>query len=155
MISPYIQQYTPQAVFLKLDCDVMWRGAGEAIPCDMVHGITDEDVQGAPRIAQVLPELLSFMQDHTIIGHSVNFDIEILAMEAERARVPCHLALGRHVDTCRLARHYGLSTNFSLSAMYMHFTANASLPQSHRALADVMTNMEVMPKTASSVFFAT
>jgi DNA polymerase III epsilon subunit family exonuclease len=66
-----------------------------------IHGVTDDSVRGAPRLAGVLPEVDLVFGDHVLIGHHVGFDIAVLN-RARRA-----LALPRLVnaalDTRRLA----------------------------------------------------
>jgi ATP-dependent DNA helicase DinG len=44
----------------------------------LLTGIHPEDVVGAPRIEDVLPDLLRFVGDAPIIGHSVGFDLSFL-----------------------------------------------------------------------------
>ena len=38
-------------------------------------GITNEMVENAPSIDEVLPKFMDFIKDYIIIGHNVNFDI--------------------------------------------------------------------------------
>lgn len=44
----------------------------------LLTGIRQEDVIGAPRIKEILPDLFAFVGDAPIVGHSVGFDISFL-----------------------------------------------------------------------------
>ena len=52
-----------------------------------VHGITDADVRGAPRFASVAEKLVTFIGPGIVIGHTIGYDMTVLAREAERAGV--------------------------------------------------------------------
>jgi len=50
-----------------------------------IHGIRDADVVGAPRFAQVLPEISARLAGAAIAGHNVTFDLAFLRTEYARA----------------------------------------------------------------------
>lgn len=106
-----------------------------------IHHITPDMVEGKPTIDQVLPEVLKLIGNHIIIGHGVNFDIEMLAVAAERHGVPCRIRNNRFLDTLRMARLYGDSPVNSLEYLRKHF--NIPLEGAHRAMSDVIVNKEV------------
>jgi CBS domain-containing protein len=60
---------------------------GEPIPRSAtdIHGIDDAAVRGAPRFAQVWPELAAALGDAILIGHTVGFDLAVLSQECARA----------------------------------------------------------------------
>jgi CBS domain-containing protein len=62
---------------------------GSAIPeaSTRIHGIADADVRGAPSAAGILLRIADFIGDGVVIGHSIAFDMAILAREAERAGI--------------------------------------------------------------------
>jgi DNA polymerase-3 subunit epsilon len=105
------------------------------------HHITQEMVQGKPKIAACLPHILEMIGKRIIIGHSVSFDIEMLAVAAERAGIPCTLRQNTYLDTLRMARLYGESPTNSLEQLRRHF--NIPEEGAHRAMNDVTVNMEV------------
>jgi len=109
-----------------------------------IHHITDDMVQGKPLIADVLPNLLTLAKNHIIVGHGINFDIEILANTAKRFAIPCTLTENRIIDTLRLARLYGESPSNSLEFLRKHF--NIAEEGAHRAMNDVVVNIEVFKK---------
>lgn len=106
-----------------------------------IHHITQEMVTGKPLIAQVLPEILELIGKRIIVGHGVGFDIEVLALAAERAGIPCTLRHNLTLDTLRMARHYGDSPTNSLEQLRRHF--NIEQEGAHRAMNDVVVNMGV------------
>jgi DNA polymerase-3 subunit epsilon len=106
-----------------------------------IHKITQEMVTGKPLISTVLPEILELIGKKTIVGHGVGFDIEVLALAAEKAMIPCTLRQNLYLDTLRMARHYGDSPTNSLEQLRRHF--NITEEGAHRAMNDVIVNMEV------------
>lgn len=106
-----------------------------------IHHITQEMVTGKPTIVAFLPEVLDLIGKRIIVGHGVGFDIEILAQAAERAGIPCTIRHNLYLDTLRMARLYGDSPTNSLEQLRRHF--NIQPEGAHRAMSDVIVNMEV------------
>ncbi len=106
-----------------------------------IHHITDNMVQGKPKISEILPDLLSFVGKHIIIGHGILFDISLLVNNAKKFSIPCTLGSHRYIDTLRLARLYGESPVNSLEKLRQHF--NIPPEEAHRAMSDVLVNIEV------------
>jgi DNA polymerase-3 subunit epsilon len=106
-----------------------------------IHNISNEMVKGQPKIAEVLPQFLSFVGNRVIIGHGIQFDIDIICQEAQRARIPCTLNQNPSMDTLRLARLYGESPSNSLDVLRRHFNIQAE--GAHRAKSDVLVNIQV------------
>lgn len=88
-----------------------------------IHGITDQDVAGKPPYARHHHDLDGLMQGRVVLGHSIAFDLALLAAEARRARLhwtppaalcigelaACALPDGQATDFDSLARHFGVS----------------------------------------------
>lgn len=94
-------------------------------------GIHDEDLQSAPKIGEVLPELLEFAGERVLLGHSVLFDYSFL----KKAAVNDRLAFERTgIDTLKIARKYlAQLESRSLDALCRHY----GIPhRAHRALED-------------------
>lgn len=106
-----------------------------------IHNITQEMVQGKPKLVDVLPDLLQRIGRHTIIGHGVPFDIALLAQGAKIAELPCQLQSNTVIDTLRMARLYGESPINSLEQLRQHF--HIADQGAHRAMSDVIVNVEV------------
>lgn len=109
-----------------------------------IHHITADMVAGKPKIEEVLSEIIGCIGRHTIVGHGINFDIEIVDAAAKRANIPCKIKENLSIDTLRLARLYGESPTNSLVQLREHFNINAEI--AHRAMSDVVVNIEVFKK---------
>jgi len=61
-----------------------------------IHGITDADVEKAPRFQEIAGELVGALSDRVVAAYNVYFDIKFLAYELTQAgvdHVPPHLCL--------------------------------------------------------------
>lgn len=109
-----------------------------------IHHITQKMVSGYPTIKDVLAKFLEFVGDEIIVGHGINFDIEIINETAKREGIPCTIKKNRFFDTLRLARLYGESPTNSLEQLRKHFHIEAEV--AHRAMSDVIVNIEVFKR---------
>lgn len=94
-------------------------------------GITDEQLKSAPAIEEVLPELLSFLGESVLLGHSVLFDYSFI----KKAAVNAKYSFERNgIDTLKIARKY-LPNLQSRSLDYL--CGHYKIPhKAHRALED-------------------
>jgi DNA polymerase-3 subunit epsilon len=106
-----------------------------------IHHITQDMVAGKPTIEQVIPRLLEIIGRKTIIGHGIAHDVEVLVRAAQRANINTIIANNPTIDTLRMARLYGQSPTNSLEQLRKHF--NIEPEGAHRAMSDVIVNMEV------------
>ena len=76
---------------------------GMRIPPDSikVHNITDDMVQGAPKIGEVMPQLAEFCKGYVVCAHNATFDIGFLRLDAAKAGVELPDTV---LDTLPLAR---------------------------------------------------
>lgn len=109
-----------------------------------IHHITPDMIQGKPKIKEVLPQLIKFIGNDILVGHGVDFDVKWLTNAAKRLSMPCKLNENRFLDTLRLARLYGESPVNSLDFLRKHF--NIEPEGAHRAMSDVIVNMEVFKR---------
>lgn len=103
-------------------------------------GITDEMIEPAPLINDIILDLVEFIGDDTILGHDVNFDYRLIAEAYER--VSGAELKNKRLDNLRLAK--GLITdseNHKLETLCDYF----SIPRikGHRALDDSRQTAEV------------
>lgn len=108
------------------------------------HHITQDMVAGKPTMKEILPELLALIGNHVVVGHGIQFDVQMIVNAAERAGIPCTLQHNRSLDTLRMARLYGESPVNSLQQLRRHF--NIESEGAHRAMGDVIVNMEVFKR---------
>ena len=71
-----------------------------------IHGLTTERLAGAPRFADVLPELLDMLHGRVLVAHNAAFDYDFLTAEAWRAGVK--LPVEHRLCTLALSRRLGL-----------------------------------------------
>jgi len=113
-----------------------------------IHHISQQMVQGKPRISDALPQILSFVGSHIIIGHGIKLDINFICESAKRHNIPCTLDKNLFIDTLRMARLYGESPTNSLEKLREHFNIEAE--GAHRAMSDVIVNIGVFKYLANS-----
>lgn len=98
-------------------------------------GIRDEDVREAPPLGAVLPDLVRFVGNAPIVGHSVQFDLGFLARQGI-------LTNAEAIDTFELASilvpH---APRYSLDVLAQ--TLGMPAPVHHRALDDAQTAMNL------------
>lgn len=106
-----------------------------------IHHISQEMIQGKPKVAEVLPKVLKMIGDHILVGHGIGLDISFIAEEAKRNQILCRIEENPSLDTLRMARLYGESPVNSLERLRKHF--NIAEEGAHRAMSDVIVNIEV------------
>lgn len=105
------------------------------------HHITDDMVQGKPKIQEILPQVLALIGADILVGHGITNDISFLCAAAKHHQIPCNLHSHPYIDTLRLARLYGESPTNSLEKLRQHF--NIAEEGAHRAMSDVIVNIAV------------
>lgn len=115
---------------------------GEPIPAasTAVHGISDADVAGAPAFAEVYGSFRAYAGYPTIVGHSIAFDMAVIAAECDRAGLPFRPLLA--LDTALLAE----VANPSLSGTDIERLAawlGVEVVDRHTALGDALTTARI------------
>jgi DNA polymerase-3 subunit epsilon len=117
---------------------------GRGIPpmITVLTGIGDVHVTHAPRIDQVLPSLLEFMNAAVTVGHNVSFDLGFLRRACER--VERELPSATVVDTLGLSRRLVRDEvpNCKLSTLADHLRLGHR--PSHRALDDALATTDLL-----------
>lgn len=111
-----------------------------------IHRISDAMVADAPSIKEILPDLLNFLKKGIFVGHGVDFDLQLIARDAEAHGLHFGYSSRRVIDTLRLARLYQKSPVNSLEGLRRHFGIPAE--RAHRALDDALVNAAVFRKLA-------
>lgn len=117
---------------------------GEPLSAEItkITGLTDEDLRGAPRFADVADRIRSyFARAGVMIAHNLPFDRALVAMEAARAGIdPWPWPA---VGICTVQEHAEEWGRFpKLLELYEHYTGEP-LAQTHRALDDVKALLRV------------
>jgi DNA polymerase III epsilon subunit-like protein/PAS domain-containing protein len=116
---------------------------GRPVPLESVrfHGITDDDLAGAPSLGVVLPAFLGFLGDAVLVGHEVAFDLGFLAPEAVRLGLP-PLTVRPALDIRLLSRSlHGPAVDHSLEAAALRL--GVAVVGRHSALGDALTAAEI------------
>jgi DNA polymerase-3 subunit epsilon/ATP-dependent DNA helicase DinG len=91
-------------------------------------GIEQSELEAAPAFHQIAPELVRFVRTYPVVGHSIGFDLRMLAAQGLRIAQPSY-------DTFELATLLlPGQTSYRLSALAA--ALGIPHPEAHRALAD-------------------
>lgn len=104
-----------------------------------VHGISDAELWGAPRFAEIAPTVRELLEGAVLVAHNAPFDLGFLAVEWRRLRWPAPTA--HVVDTLLLARRW-----LRLPHNRLGFVANAlgvRAQNAHSALGDAHITWQV------------
>ena len=105
-----------------------------------IHGITQDMVDGKPRIAEVLPAFHAFAQDTVLVAHNAAFDMKFLQMQEAATGVAFHQPV---LDTLLLsAVVHANQESHRLEAIAERF--NITVLGRHTALGDAMVTAEVL-----------
>jgi len=103
-----------------------------------VHGITREFLQGKPKFADIVEELVLFIDGAELVIHNAAFDTAFL--DAELARIPgpsrTIAKLCRVLDTLALARGMHPGQRNNLDALCKRYSIDNSRRELHGALLD-------------------
>ncbi len=101
-----------------------------------VHGIDDEKVRSAPRFADIWPAISDYVGGSIVIGHSIGYDLAILAKETERAGI--EFSRPRTLDVRLLAQIVEPSlAGYSLDSLAAWLGVKAD--NRHSALGDALS----------------
>ena len=105
------------------------------------HGITDDMLVDKPSIAEVLPELITFIGDSMITGHHINFDLKMLDRHL-RESYDCNLDGAPWLDTMLLHKLV-MENNTSTQLDDLLNVYCIDCEQRHRALGDSIATAKV------------
>jgi len=109
--------------------------AGVTIPTtvQVIHGITDEMLEGQPKPEEALPRFYDFIADSVLVAHNAAFEVTFLRHEFARLKMGFP---NRHVCTLEMSRRrLPHLPDYTLETIYLHlFPDPAFLRQNHRAL---------------------
>lgn len=105
-----------------------------------IHGINGLIASKGASFHDVMASLSVLLRDRIIVGHNVNFDIKMLAVEYELENV--YFDAGEPLDTLKIARKLNLPTaNNKLGTLCEHF--GIPLVNAHSAMDDTVATAEL------------
>lgn len=99
-------------------------------------GITDEMLKEAPPPEDVMPQLLDFLGDDILLGHSLMFDYSFIKRLAVNLKLLDTQSTSMGIDTLKIARHF-LTELESRSLPYLCQYFDIS-HKAHRAVEDAL-----------------
>lgn len=105
-----------------------------------VNGITDEMLRGKPKIGEVMPGFLNFIEGSVLVAYNAGFDLGFI--EASLGENKDLLDKYVIIDALALARRlFSGIKRYNLASVAQHI--GASTEGEHRALADAIITMKV------------
>lgn len=102
-----------------------------------VHGLTLEFLQDKPVFAEIVDELVAYLEGAELIIHNAPFDVGFLDAEFARlTRPPLAAITGGVTDTLQLAKSLHPGQRNSLDALCKRYGVDASARKLHGALID-------------------
>ncbi|MGP1683733.1 MAG: exonuclease domain-containing protein, partial [Giesbergeria sp.] len=114
---------------------------GRSIPAESIpiHGISQDMVEGQPRIAQVLPVFHAFAEDTVLVAHNAAFDMKFLQLQEEATGIAFRQPV---LDTLLLsAVVHPNQESHRLEAIAERF--NVAVLGRHTALGDALVTAEI------------
>lgn len=106
-----------------------------------VHGITDEQLVGMPRFADIVEELMVYLDGAELLIHNATFDVGFIEMELERAGRATKLATACTVtDTLAMARKQFPGQRNTLDALCRRLEVS----NAHRTLHGALLDSEIL-----------
>lgn len=103
--------------------------------CTSIHGITDDDVLGAPRFSELLGELVLSLEGSVVGAFNASFDMSFLSAEARLAPKTASLRVPPHICFMWMRPLVGLSKRCSLDIACQQHGLRAG---THRAAEDAL-----------------
>lgn len=106
-----------------------------------VHGITDADVKGQPKFADIAEDFLAFIDGSTLIAHNAPFDCGFITSEMWRAGRAGWRA--EWIDTLPIARKKLPRMKHTLDDLCRHYGIRKAKRRIHGAILDCLLLAEV------------
>ena len=117
------------------------KGSEDAI---RIHGLTDEFLADKPKFAEVVDDIVAFLQGADVVIHNAAFDVGFLNAELKRAGKPAfHTIAGKVTDTLLIAREMFPGKANNLDALCKRLEVDNTHRTHHGALLDAGLLAEV------------
>jgi DNA polymerase-3 subunit epsilon len=104
-----------------------------------IHGISDADLAGKPRFAEIADAFLEFIEGAHVVAHNASFDASFINAELERIGAD-PIAPDRVVDTLAIARRKHPMGPNSLDALCRRY----GIDNAHRTLHGALLDSELL-----------
>ncbi|MEX0954738.1 MAG: DNA polymerase III subunit epsilon [Rhizobiaceae bacterium] len=104
-----------------------------------IHGISDADLAGKPRFAEIADAFLEFIEGAHVVAHNASFDASFINAELERIGLDA-IAPDRVVDTLAIARRKHPMGPNSLDALCRRY----GIDNAHRTLHGALLDSELL-----------
>ena len=108
-----------------------------------VHGLTTEDLADKPKFADIVDELLEFLEGSELLIHNAAFDVGFLNSELTRLGKPRLETVCRVSDTLAMARELHPGKRNSLDALCERYAVDNTKRTLHGALLDAQLLADV------------
>jgi len=108
-----------------------------------VHGLTTEDLADKPKFADIVDELLEFLEGSELLIHNASFDVGFLNSELTRLGKPRLETVCRVSDTLAMAREMHPGKRNSLDALCERYAVDNTKRTLHGALLDAQLLADV------------
>ena len=107
-----------------------------------IHGITEQDIKGAPTFPAVWEEIKSYFSGYLLAGHNLGFDLSCLKKLFSRYNIDVPPVY--YIDTLTIARKClsGCVENFKLSTLCKYY--DIVLDNHHNALCDTTATSKLL-----------
>lgn len=103
-----------------------------------ITGIKEEELKGKPLLKEVLPDVLEFLGEEVLLGHSVLFDYSFLKRACTNEKIPFER---KAIDTLKIARKVVTDCESkSLESLCSHYGIEY---KAHRALSDACATVKL------------
>ncbi|MCX7957258.1 MAG: single-stranded-DNA-specific exonuclease RecJ [Endomicrobia bacterium] len=106
-----------------------------------IHGITNELVKNSPKIKDVIPKLLNFIDKNSIIFHNADFDLNFIDFVLKNLGLEVLSSKNKIIDTLKLAKEYLPINSHSLKSLSDYFSFENQ--PNHRAYQDALATYEL------------
>lgn len=107
-----------------------------------IHGITDDDVKDAPTYTQIADRVYTLLNNSTIVGHNVTFDLNFVQHILLESSYPYESLDMNYVDTWEYANRIKLPvSDYKLQTLLQYYSIDPG--KAHTAYDDARATLEL------------
>ncbi|UTR14740.1 3'-5' exonuclease [Salipaludibacillus sp. LMS25] len=124
--------------------------------CEKVHGISWEDVKGAPLFNDIWPDLVHYFENNLVVAHNASFDISVLKSTLKANGLPypsmtynCTVAVAKKT----WPEFYNFKLNTIAAELDMTFNHHHALEDAKVAAQIILKAAEIHDTFENTAFF--